>query len=201
MGKAAKVKSTRSESCRIEALGRTRADWSVKSSATGPVKSASPFRRILAIDPTSSGFAFAVLEGKERLVDWGVTRVWAESDNEFLARLEALIGKYSPVCLVVEEPGRSKRGARARRRITLSSRFARSQKLSVCAVSWDTVRQTMGDGVSTKHEIASRIARHFPELAAHLPHRRRAWENEDPRINIFDAAAFAIAARPEHHKK
>lgn len=31
--------------------------------------------RILAIDPTPRGFAFAVLEGTELLVDWGVVRI------------------------------------------------------------------------------------------------------------------------------
>jgi hypothetical protein len=165
------------------------------------VRSASQFQLILAIYPTTSGFAFAVLEGTERLVDWGVTRVWAKSDNEFLARLEALIERYSPVCLVVEEAARSRRGVRARRRITLSSRYARSQKLTVSSASWAAVRQAIGEGINTKHEIASRIASQFPELAVHLPPRRRAWDNEDPRINIFDAVAFAIAACLERHSK
>lgn len=158
------------------------------------MKSASSFQRILAIDPTTSGFAFVVLEGRERLVDWGVTRVWAKSDNEYLARVEAIVQRYSPVCFVLEEGGHSRRGARARRRIALSLRYARSHKLTVISVSWDMVRQAIGEGVNTKHEIASKIASQFAELAIHLPHRRRAWENEDPRINIFDAMAFALAA-------
>lgn len=154
----------------------------------------SPFQRILAIDPITSGFAFAVLEGTARLVDWGVTRVWAESDNEFLARVEAIVQRYSPACLVVEEAGGSRRGTRARRRIALLLRYAKSQEMTATTVSWDTVREAVGKAGNTKYEIALVIANQFPELVAHLPKPRRAWENEDPRINLFDATAFALAA-------
>lgn len=158
------------------------------------MKSASSFQRILAIDPTTSGFAFIVLEGGVRLVDWGVARVWAESDNEYLARIEAIVERYSPACLVVQDTTQSRRGPRARRRIALLLRYAKSVEMAATSVSWEAVRQAIGQGVNTKYEIASAIASRFPELAAHLPHRRRAWENEDPRMNIFDATAFALAA-------
>lgn len=158
------------------------------------MNSANSFQRILAIDPVTSGFAFVVLEGRERLVDWGVARVWADSDNEYLARVEAIVERYSVAWLVVEDTARSRRGARARRRIALLLRYAKSLKLTATTVSWQAVRQAIGEGENTKHEIASRIAGRFPELAIHLPRRRRVWENEDPRINIFDATAFALAA-------
>ena len=38
----------------------------------------SPFikeKRVLAIDPTTKGFGFAIMEGPERLIDWGVKGV------------------------------------------------------------------------------------------------------------------------------
>jgi hypothetical protein len=158
------------------------------------VNARSSFQRILAIDPTTSGFAFVVREGTERLVDWGVARVWAESKNEYLARIEAIVGKYSPMGIVVEDSTQSKRGTRARRRIALLLRYAKSQDITTTSVSWVTVREAVGKGLRTKYEIASRIASQFPELAVYLPQRRRAWESEDPRINIFDALAFALVA-------
>jgi len=193
MGKAPKVASTRPEARRVDALGRTRVNH-IGSLTVHDVKSLSTFQRILAIDPTTSGFAFIVLEGGERLVDWGVARVWAESENEYLARIEAIVQRYSPSWLVVENAMQSRRGTRARRRIALLLRYAKSQKMIATTVSWEAVRQALGQAVNTKYEIASTIANRFPELAIHLPKRRRAWESEDPRMNIFDATAIALAA-------
>jgi hypothetical protein len=66
--------------------------------------------------------------------------------------------------------------------------------MTATTISWDTVRQVFSEGVNTKYEVSSAIANRFPELSGHLPRRRRAWENEDPRMNIFDATAFALAA-------
>ena len=37
--------------------------------------------RVLAIDPSTRGFGFAVLEGLEKLVDWGVTRMIKTDDR------------------------------------------------------------------------------------------------------------------------
>ena len=32
-------------------------------------------QRIIAIDPTTKGFGFAVMEGPEDLIDWGIKEV------------------------------------------------------------------------------------------------------------------------------
>lgn len=153
------------------------------------------FQRTLAIDPTNAGFAFIVLEGASRLIDWGVAKIWAKSDREFLARVEAIVDRYGPTVLVAENADESRRGARAQRRIGLLTRYAKSQGMVMRSVSRSTVRQSFGNSRATKQEIATEIARWFPELAPYLPAPRRPWESEDQRINIFDALAFAIASR------
>jgi hypothetical protein len=44
-----------------------------------------------------------------------------------------------------------------------------------------------------KDEIASVLGERFPELAPRVPPRRRAWQSEDYRMSIFDAAALGVA--------
>lgn len=160
-----------------------------------------PFLRTLAIDPTASGFAFVVLEDPRRIVDWGVAKIWAASDNEFLARIEGIVERYAPSRFVVEESEGSRRGVRARRRIGLLLRYAQSQGMVTSSVSRTDVRESMGMQGATKQEIATKLARHFPELETFLPAPRRPWESEDPRMNIFDALSFAIAPRGFVHKE
>ena len=52
----------------------------------------------------------------------------------------------------------------------------------------------VGDVKGTKHEMAEFLAQKYPvELAAKLPPKRRAWENEDGRMDMFDAVGLAVA--------
>jgi hypothetical protein len=52
----------------------------------------------------------------------------------------------------------------------------------------------LGNDKGTKHVVAEVIAQRFPEeLGFRLPPKRRAWMSEDSRIDIFDAAALALA--------
>jgi hypothetical protein len=60
--------------------------------------------RLIAIDPTSEGFAFAVLEGPDRLIDWGTTKVSKLKRSEYLKRVDALFERYQPKGLVLESP-------------------------------------------------------------------------------------------------
>jgi len=46
---------------------------------------------------------------------------------------------------------------------------------------------------SNKYEVASALARQFPDLASRLPPKRKIWQSEDYRMGIFDAAALGAA--------
>ncbi len=51
----------------------------------------------------------------------------------------------------------------------------------------------LGDARGTKHEMAEMLARNFPaELINKLPPKRRPWENEDGRMDIFDAVGLTV---------
>lgn len=149
--------------------------------------------RVLAIDPSSVGFGFAVLEEPTRLVDWGVTQVWSKSPRAFLSRLEALVDRYSPTLIVLEEVQNTKQRKRTSQRLSLVGRYAASRRIAVTKVSRADVRAAFGNEPS-KHDIAVAIATMFPELASKLPPRRKLWTSEKERMNIFDALSFALTA-------
>src|SRR5947209_18657131 len=69
--------------------------------------------RVLAIDQTSRGFAFAVLEAPAFLVDWGERIVPARSGG-LLRKVDELLSRYEPALLVIEDLGVP--GARRRKR-------------------------------------------------------------------------------------
>lgn len=154
---------------------------------------ARPTIRVLAVDPSSVGFGFAVLEEPTRLVDWGVAEVWSSTPRPFLARVEALIDRYRPTLIVLEDVGKSRKRKRTAVRIAALRRHATSRRIAVASVTRNHVRAAFGDR-STMHDIAVAIAEVFPELAPRLPRKRKLWTSEDERMNIFDALSFALTA-------
>lgn len=156
-------------------------------------------KRVLAIDPITRGFGFAVLEGPDRLVDGGVkgTNTHSGDRNGWCVRqLADLIELYQPELLVVEDS--SANGARRSRRVSRLIEMARDAALErgikVRAIPRTKLgRPLVRDGTVTKYNIALAIAGRFPELARRLPPIRKPWMSEDARMGIFDAVALALA--------
>jgi hypothetical protein len=147
---------------------------------------------LLAIDPTSRGFAFAVLEAPAFLVDWGSRR--ATSSN-FLQKVDDLFSRYTPDVLVLEDLADkgARRRKRARREIGSIERRALRRGLRVEHISRVGVLDTFAPGKS-KYEAALRLAEIFPVLANRLPRKRNTWRPEDARMSVFDALGIAAVA-------
>ncbi len=47
--------------------------------------------------------------------------------------------------------------------------------------------------VRTKDDVAAVLTGMFPELLWELPRKRRKWDNEHPRMAVFDAIAIGFA--------
>jgi hypothetical protein len=149
---------------------------------------------ILAIDPTSRGLAFAVLEAPAFLVDWGERIVPAKSGG-LLLKVDELLSRYKPTLVVIEDlavPG-SRRRKRARKEIRSIELLALKRGFPAERISRLAVRDAFAPEKS-KFEVALRLAASFPALAERLPRKRKAWTTEDARMNIFDALGFAVAA-------
>lgn len=152
--------------------------------------------RILAIDPSTRGFGFAVLEGPNQLVDWGVKETKTDKNRRSLTLIVDLIEQYDPAAIVVEDyAGKgSRRCRRAAELIDGISRLALNRKVKVKRFSRAEVKQAFAEsGAVNKYEIAQTIAKRFPELAPRLPRFRKPWMSEDYRMSIFDAVGLGLA--------
>jgi len=146
---------------------------------------------LLAIDPTSRGFAFAVLEAPAFLVDWGSRTIRDESGG-LVRKVDELLSRYQPDVLVLEDLSAkgARRRKRARREIGSIERRALKRGVRVERVSRLGVRDTFAPGKS-KYEVAARLAEIFPMLARRMPRKRNTWRPEDARMSVFDAVGFA----------
>jgi len=160
--------------------------------------------RILAIAPSTRGFGFAVLEGQEMLVDWGVKTVKKNKNIRSLAKVKALIADYEPGVLVLEDA--LAKGSRRSPRIKALNlqiiELASTCNVKAKLFSRDQVMNTyIPRGQGTKHALAEIIVKKFSEqLGRQLPPKRKPWMSEDSQMNIFDAVALALVFRLKNKK-
>jgi len=155
--------------------------------------------RILAIAPVTRGFGFAVLEGRDTLINWGVKTVTGNKNAKSLEKVEELIAHYQPGVLVLEDASAkgSLRHPRIRRLVPQIIKLAKAGKVNVSLFSREQVMKVLiPDGQGTKHDLAGIVAGQFPEqLGSKLPPKRKAWMRERYQMNIFDAVGLALAFR------
>lgn len=153
-------------------------------------------KRVLAIDPTTKGFGFAVLEGPSDLIDWGVRSASAiDKNSTTLELISELIDRYQPEIIVLQDcrQGKWRRCERVRDLLWEVSRLALREKVSVRLISKARMKSVFAElGAKTKHEIAGVIAKRLPELAPRQPKYRQPWQPEDYNMAIFDAVALAL---------
>ena len=154
--------------------------------------------RILAIALTARGFGYCVMENQVML-ECGHKEVRGNKNLQSIFKIEKLLKQFLPSVLVLQDVNAT--GCRRSPRIKTLHRqvieMAAQSKLKVTLLSGKSLREVLlGDVKGTKHEMAEMLAKKYPvELAAKLPPKRRAWENEDGRMDMFDAVGLAIVFR------
>jgi hypothetical protein len=133
-------------------------------------------KRLLAIDPNHRGFGYVILEGPERLIDWGTRQVRGHKNRASLGAAEELISHYRPQILVVEDVGarHCRRCRRVRELVEALDHYGRERGLTVRKIAQTTVKRTFRPpGVRNKNQMARFITAPFPELARYvLPERK-----------------------------
>lgn len=161
-------------------------------------------RRVLAIDLASRGFGFVVLEGSDRLVDWGTRDIRNEKRSGTVRKVREIIEMYAPDVVILEDCGapESRRRSRIGNLAGAVASVINKMGIRVRIISAARVRRTSAlAGTATKHEIATRLAERYSELVPMLPRKRKAWESEDARGRVFGALAMAISvANPHLHE-
>jgi hypothetical protein len=160
----------------------------------------SKLARILGISLSSRGIGYAVLEGENRLVDFGRKRFYGDKVKATVEGVKKLIGRYQPVMLVLPDANQAKGTNRIPRIKKLTQRIvalAKKQDIKVVEISGRELRtKLLGNEAATKHELATLMAQRFSDqLATRLPAKRRAFDNEDPRMDYFDAVCLVAVMR------
>src|SRR4051794_17820594 len=111
-------------------------------------QSSPPALRVLAIDPFVSGLGFVALEGPENLIDWGLRTVKGEKNAACLRVIEALIARYNPNMIVVEncQAKGCCLGQRAKDLIEDITALAKARRIKCRRVSRLTVRKAFSPG-------------------------------------------------------
>ena len=151
--------------------------------------------RVLGIVASARGIGFAVMEEKSVLVDWGVKTVKGDKNSRSLSNVANLMDHYKPDAIVLENT-RSDGSLRRQRVRVLNGEIAslaQSERIKVTQFSRKQLNLGfIAQGPETKHALAEHIAARFPdELGFRMPQKRRAYTNEDSRMDIFHAVALA----------
>ena len=149
--------------------------------------------RVLSIELTAPGFAFAVLEGPERLIDWGGRQI--EGDvSVFLLKLGQLVDRYRPDALVLEDPALSRRGERGRKWLAWAEELGNKRSLRLHTIAAQEFRWRVPLIQKNRHSVAIAIAEQFQQLRPALPKKHKPWQAEPARIAVFVSIARALAA-------
>ena len=154
--------------------------------------------RILAVSLSTNGFGFAVMEGRA-LVDYGNKIILGDKNANSLAQIDKLFVRFRPDVLVLSDVNakgtyRSSRIKQLHKSVVM---LAKNHKLTVATVSGAELRTALlNDPQGTKHDLTKRAAEMFPdELASRVPPKRKAWNSEKRRMDMFEAVALALAYR------
>jgi hypothetical protein len=154
--------------------------------------------RVLAIALTARGFGYCATEGT-KILECGYRGAKGDKNLQSISKTKKLMARFLPGILVLQDV--NAKGSHRAPRIKALHRqvvgLAAKQKCKVTLYSGNQLRiSLLGDVKGTKHEMAEMLARKFPaELAGRLPPKRRAWDNEVSRMDMFDAVGLAVASQ------
>lgn len=154
-------------------------------------------RRILAIEPSTRGFGYVVLEEPKRLVDWGLKEVKGEKNVRCLCQVRHLLKLYKPDIVAVENITRnSRRCKRVRELIQYIHQQGQRSHVTTKAVGEFDFHKSYGlSECSTSYDIAKMLAKQFDEVADRLPPPRKPWDGLHQNMAIFGAIQLALALK------
>lgn len=151
--------------------------------------------RTFAIQISCRGFGYVILEGAEKLVDWGVKQATQSGQRRTIEVVADLIAQYRPHHVLLEDIV-NEAHRRSPRAVLLTKcivEFGAVHGLNQKLVSAMMIKETFQRwGASTKEDRARVISERLPILAPQLPPPRKPWMSEDSRMSIFSAAAIAF---------
>lgn len=158
---------------------------------------------VLSVAPMSRGFGFVLFESALAPFDWGVREVRGALKNRRILRfVEAMIDRYAPIVLVLEDwtDDAYKKSARIVALYKALAALARKKCVQLICLSKHRVRRYFASVVPTnKYAIALAIAKAIPAFSYQIPPVRKIWMSEDLRQSLYDAAALGLTCYAAEH--
>jgi hypothetical protein len=151
-----------------------------------------PSEKVFALDLHPLSFGYAMFEGSDELVDWGIKsfRHGANAVKVPLnVKLALLLDQHEPNVVVIKAP----RTAALKKMARTIAALARYRRIPVRLISRTSVREAFPHSNHNKYQIATVIAARYPELSPRLGSKRKLWQAEKYSMSVFDAAALGIA--------
>lgn len=151
--------------------------------------------RILALAPTARGFGYSVMEDRMFLEN-GYKTVRGDKNLHSVSKVEKLMRQFLPNVVVLQDVNAN--GSHRAPRIKVLHHkvveLVESRRCQVTLFSGRTLRRKLlHDVKGTKQEMAEALAKQYPsQLGAKLPPKRRSWDSEDGRMDMFDAVGLAV---------
>lgn len=152
---------------------------------------------ILSVAPSVEGFGFAFFDGIWTPIDWGFREVRGEKNSGACAHVEALIDRFKPDVLLIEDclednaTMRWKRSPRVKQLLLELEALGRNKNILIARYTREQIRECFAQFEATsKYEIAETISRNLPEFTAQLPPPRKLWLPENNRMNVFHAVSL-----------
>lgn len=150
---------------------------------------------VLAARATARGFGWVLFEGPLAPADWGIVAARGDTSARAMRRFEKLLNQYHPATIVLEKPGKERKGVSGRVRLLSQTMlgFAENRDIDVSIYTRSEVSIVVtGDEEATRHGVAQAVAAQLPILRHRMPPKRKPWLPEDDRQSLYDAAALGI---------
>jgi hypothetical protein len=150
---------------------------------------------IMAIYPNSVGFGLAVMKNAVDLELAQVVSVKPRpvSNEKVMEKIREKIAYYEPDTIVVKEfdpTSKHKRTLKLQKKIV---DFLKGRSIKYSLYSRADIRFAFSNfNAHTKHEIATTIAKHIPQMKKVLMNKRRCYEGEAYITGAFDAVSLGI---------
>jgi hypothetical protein len=154
---------------------------------------------VLALDVRHSRLGYALFEGPNRLLDWGISGVPPRCNDRVgwtTRRMTALLRYSSPEMIIVKRPIRGSKAVNPSQPPILGSilEAIRAQTVPVAFLEIEDIRAAFRVfEARRKDDVASILVQMFPELFYCLPARRKKWQSEPHRMILFDAISVGFA--------
>lgn len=146
---------------------------------------------MLALEVSSTQLGFVVLEGPERLIEWGRRGITADV-SQFLPKLSREASRYRPDILVIEDAAGSKKGERVQEHLAWAEQWASDNELKRSSIPRAELYPWQAHLGTTKQGRAVALSRLFPELKGLVPPPRKLWQAEAKRLSVFVALARGL---------